>query len=55
MSKINDEGANFLSILKAIPEEEMMRKQAAIRKIGKRIFCLYTILKAIDTMDDNFL
>ena len=34
MSKINNEGANFLTILKAIPEEEMLRKQAAIRKIG---------------------
>ena len=35
MSKINDEGANFITILKAIPPEELLRKQEAVRRIGK--------------------
>ena len=38
MSKINDEGANFLTILKSIPPEELLRKQEAIRRIGSLLF-----------------
>ena len=38
MSKINDEGANFITILKAIPPEELLRKQEAVRRIGKLSF-----------------
>ena len=38
MSKINDEGANFITILKAIPPEELLRKQEAVRRIGKVSF-----------------
>jgi hypothetical protein len=35
MAKINNEGANFISILKAITPEELKRKQQAIRRIGE--------------------
>lgn len=34
MSKINSDGANFIQILKAIPPEELARKQAAVRRIA---------------------
>jgi hypothetical protein len=37
MAKINNEGANFISILKAIKPEELRRKQEAIKKIGNSI------------------
>jgi hypothetical protein len=35
MSLINDDGGNFLTVLKAIPYDEVLRKQAAIRRIGE--------------------
>ena len=35
MSLINDDGGNFLTVLKAIPDDEVLRKQAAIRRIGR--------------------
>lgn len=35
MAEISEKGGNFLTILKAIPKEEVMRKQAAVRRIGE--------------------
>ena len=35
MTQINDNGGNFISILRAIPRKEVQRKQAAIRRIGR--------------------
>ena len=35
MSLINDDGGNFLTVLKAIPHDEVLRKQEAIRRIGE--------------------
>ena len=34
MKTINNDGGNFIAILKAIPAEELARKQAAVRKIA---------------------
>ena len=37
MAEISEKGGNFLTILKAIPKEEVLRKQAAVRRIGEYI------------------
>ena len=34
MKTINNDGGNFIAILKAIPPEELARKQAAVRRIA---------------------
>ena len=37
MAEISEKGGNFITILKAIPKEEVMRKQAAVRRIGESV------------------
>ena len=44
MARINTDGANFLSILKAVPPEELARKQAAVRRLAPTL--QYTIVPA---------
>ena len=37
MAEISEKGGNFITILKAIPKEEVLRKQEAVRRIGESV------------------
>jgi len=44
MKSVNEEGLNFLDVLKAIPEKEISRRQRLIAEIAPRL--QYSVVRA---------